>query len=102
MPEETTAFGKATKAAQASPFKTAGAAVILATAAQQGIPPAIEYFQAKDIAETAAHESHIETLGVELEKCQVGRQTCMDRLMECHNVPVSAELPGEWGGEDWP
>lgn len=93
---EQTAFGKAHQAAKASPFRTAGAAVIVATAAQQGIPNAIEYFQAKDEqtiaylesqdqAQTAAHEAHIETLDRKLERCE-------ERLMRCAGLEISEEM----------
>lgn len=66
-------------------------AVILATALLSGggvagVATLLEALRAGD-------EAHIETLGVELERCETERQRCRERLDRCHGVPAAARMP---------
>lgn len=102
--DETTALGRAKETAARKPLATAGVAVAIATALQQGIPLLLDQF-------SEAHESHIETLAAELVKCQEDRQRTLERLMECAGVNVSdgayldegGTFPSDvWEGKSWP
>ena len=77
-----------------------GGGAALATALTLGLPAALDYFDKQDERESEAHASHIQTLGMQLEKCEIARQGCMDRLLECVSVPIDAELeelpPSAW------